>query len=164
MRPPVRPVAARGRCRSAATDSRESAPRAGWRAWRRISAARPCRCSSDVRGGSDGDACSGRDSVRRLDQKTALVTGGASGLGKAIAQRLAAEGARTFISDVQTDLGLRAAAEGGFTFLRHDVRDERSWAEVVREMEAQCGALHILVNNAGIVGPMGATNPENTPL
>lgn len=102
--------------------------------------------------------------MKRLDQKTALVTGGASGLGKAIAQRLASEGARVVIGDVQTDLGLRTAAQGGFTFLQHDVRDERSWDAVVREVEAQYGALHILVNNAGIVGPMGATSPENTPL
>ena len=102
--------------------------------------------------------------MKRLDQKTALVTGGASGLGKAIAQRLASEGARVVISDVQTDLGLRTATEGGFRFLPHDVRDEKSWDAVVREVEAQCGALRILVNNAGIVGPMGATSPENTPL
>ena len=102
--------------------------------------------------------------MRRLDQKVALVTGGASGLGKAIAYRLASEGARVVISDVQTALGLQTAAEGGFLFLEHDVSDEQSWARVVQELDRKAGALHVLVNNAGIVGPMGATSPENTQL
>jgi 3(or 17)beta-hydroxysteroid dehydrogenase len=100
----------------------------------------------------------------RFNEKTALVTGGASGIGRAIAQRLSTEGARVVITDLQTTLGNQTATEGGFIFLEHDVCDEARWSEVVREVEARCGALHILVNNAGIVGPMGQTSPENTAL
>jgi 3(or 17)beta-hydroxysteroid dehydrogenase len=100
----------------------------------------------------------------QLAQKVALVTGGASGIGKAIAQRLAADGARVVITDVQRDLGERAAAEGNFRFLEQDVCDEARWLEVIADIEKNYGALHILINNAGIVGPMGRTSPEDTRL
>jgi 3(or 17)beta-hydroxysteroid dehydrogenase len=102
--------------------------------------------------------------MRAVEQRTALVTGGASGLGKAIAQRLAADGVRVIITDIQAELGATIACEGGFLFLEQDVCDESRWGAVVREIEERCGGLHILVNNAGIVGPMAATSPENTPL
>jgi 3(or 17)beta-hydroxysteroid dehydrogenase len=99
-----------------------------------------------------------------LDRRTALVTGGASGLGKAIAQRLVSDGATVVITDIQAELGRKTANEGGYIFLEQDVCDESRWKSVVQEIEERYGALHILVNNAGIVGPMGATSPENTPL
>jgi NAD(P)-dependent dehydrogenase (short-subunit alcohol dehydrogenase family) len=102
--------------------------------------------------------------VGRLDQKTALVTGGASGIGKAIARRLASEGARVVITDLQTPLGKQAAVEGGFDFLEHDVTDEDRWSDVIHDVEERHGGLHVLVNNAGIVGPIGQNSPENTPL
>jgi 3(or 17)beta-hydroxysteroid dehydrogenase len=102
--------------------------------------------------------------MRGLDQKTALITGGASGLGKAIAERLAAEGSRVVITDIQRDLGEATAAAGGFIFFEHDVTDESQWAQIIQEVEARYGRLHILVNNAGILGSMETINPENTPL
>jgi 3(or 17)beta-hydroxysteroid dehydrogenase len=102
--------------------------------------------------------------MNRLVGKTALVTGGASGLGKASAQRLLAEGAQVVISDIQRDLGRATAFEGGFTFLEHDVCDEARWYSIVEEIEKQFGGLHILVNNAGLVGPMSQSNPEGTLL
>src|SRR6202035_525654 len=98
----------------------------------------------------------------RLAKKVALVTGGGSGLGKAIARRLAAEGACVTITDLQRDLGQAAAREGGFRFLEQDVCDESRWTAVIREVEVQNGRLDILVNNAGIEGPMDT--PEDTRL
>jgi 3(or 17)beta-hydroxysteroid dehydrogenase len=102
--------------------------------------------------------------MARLDRKTAVVTGGASGLGKAIAQRLSAEGACVVISDIQQELGTETAREGKFIFLPQDVTDEDRWSEVVREVEQRCGRLDILVNNAGILGPMQTVSPESTSL
>lgn len=101
--------------------------------------------------------------MQGLNDKVALVTGGASGLGKAIATRLAAEGARVFITDTQTELGRGVASEDGFGFLEQDVSDEKQWPEVVRHVEQSGGQLNILVNNAGIL-PSTDANPENTSL
>jgi NAD(P)-dependent dehydrogenase (short-subunit alcohol dehydrogenase family) len=100
----------------------------------------------------------------RLDHKTALVTGGASGLGKAIAQRLVADGANVVITDVQSDLGCTTASECGCIFLEQDVCEETRWTQVVREIEERFGQLDILVNNAGVLGPTDAVNPENSRL
>lgn len=100
----------------------------------------------------------------RLGNKVALVTGGASGLGKAIAQRLASEGAHVVITDVQADLAEATAAELGCSSLVQDVSDEARWTEVIAEVERHHGVLEILVNNAGILGPTDALSPENTRL
>lgn len=94
----------------------------------------------------------------------ALVTGGASGLGKAIAQRLRADGATVVISDVQTDVGATVASELDCHFVAQDVSDESQWVAVVRGIRERHGGLHILVNNAGITGPMDAVNPEDIRL
>lgn len=102
--------------------------------------------------------------MARLDNKVALVTGGASGLGKAIAQRLGAEGASVVITDRQSDVGQATAAECGFIFIEQDVCEEIQWPQVMRETEERCGILNILVNNAGVLGPMDAITPENTRL
>lgn len=98
----------------------------------------------------------------RLDGKTALVTGGASGFGLAIAGRLTADGARVVITDVQHDLGLRVAGELGAGFLAQDVTIEDRWPEVIASVQERHGGLDILVNNAGIAGPADAVTPENT--
>lgn len=100
----------------------------------------------------------------RLEEHVALVTGGASGLGRAIAQRLAADGASVVITDIQPDVGRATAAECGFLFIEQDVCDEVRWPLVLREVEERCGSLRILVNNAGVIGPMDAFSPENTRL
>jgi NAD(P)-dependent dehydrogenase (short-subunit alcohol dehydrogenase family) len=99
-----------------------------------------------------------------MEHKVALVTGGASGLGKAIARRLAADGATVVISDAQRDLGAATAATRSFTFLEQDVSDEARWAQVVREIEKSHGHLDVLVNNAGVLGPMSDVSPETTPF
>lgn len=100
----------------------------------------------------------------RLDGRTALVTGGASGLGKAIAARLAAEGAVVAISDRQRELGESAAADIGATFLYQDVTSEDEWPVVLRRAGEQAGPVSILVNNAGIAGPADLVSPEDTRL
>ena len=100
--------------------------------------------------------------MKRLIGRVALVTGGAAGIGKAIACRLAAEGARVVISDVQSDVGRATAVAHGLEFLKQDVSDESRWLEIIEHIERQSGRLDILVNNAGILGPMDAATPENT--
>jgi NAD(P)-dependent dehydrogenase (short-subunit alcohol dehydrogenase family) len=87
--------------------------------------------------------------------KIALVTGGASGLGRACAETLAREGAQVVVTDIDTD-GMAATvanieAAGGTAFsLGHDTTDEDAWQSVLAEVKSRCGGLHILVNNAGI--------------
>ena len=98
----------------------------------------------------------------RLDGRTALVTGGASGLGKAIAVRLAAEGAAVVISDRQRQLGETTAANTGATFLYQDVTSEEQWPQVLRQASERAGPVSILVNNAGIAGAADLVSPEDT--
>jgi 3(or 17)beta-hydroxysteroid dehydrogenase len=100
----------------------------------------------------------------QLNNKTALVTGGASGLGAAISRRLAAEGAMVVITDIQQSLGENLATELAGAFIKQDVTSETDWTEVIRRVEYEYGALHILVNNAGITGRMVNVTPENTTL
>ena len=98
--------------------------------------------------------------------RVALVTGGASGIGRATCARLAADGLTVVMADIQDDAGEAAAAElreGGAaaTFLHLDVADEVSWQQAVSAVERDHGRLDVLVNNAGI----GDTDPlEQTPL
>jgi 2-hydroxycyclohexanecarboxyl-CoA dehydrogenase len=82
----------------------------------------------------------------RLEGRSALVTGGAKGIGEAIVRRLTAEGARVTIGDVDTDGAERVAAETGAEAVRLDVTDPASASEVVDGI----GALDVLVNNAGM--------------
>lgn len=100
-----------------------------------------------------------------LNDKVALVTGGAAGIGRAIAQRLAADGARVVITDINGDLGQSVARELSVGFLAHDVTSEERWLEVVGQVQRDWGALHVLVNNAGILSPPSEeANPETTTL
>ncbi len=87
----------------------------------------------------------------RVEGKVALVTGGASGIGRACAERLAAEGAKVVVTDVQDDKGEEVArALGDSLYLRHDVTDEDAWIKVVAAVAERFGRLDVLVNNAGI--------------
>ncbi len=93
----------------------------------------------------------------RLAGATVLVTGGAQGIGKAVATRLAAGGARVAIGDLDADLA-RTTATGlpgrGSGHLL-DVRDPDSFAAFVAEAESAHGPVEVLVNNAGVM-PNGA--------
>jgi 3(or 17)beta-hydroxysteroid dehydrogenase len=97
-------------------------------------------------------------------QQVACVTGGASGLGKAVAQRLAVGGAKVVITDIQHELGESTAAECGFAFFQQDVCDEERWVHLVAAIEARFGHLDILVNNAGVLGRIEGADPESTSL
>jgi 3(or 17)beta-hydroxysteroid dehydrogenase len=98
----------------------------------------------------------------RLDGGVALVTGGASGLGRAIAARLAAEGAAVVISDLQRELGEQTAASLGVTFLAQDVTSEEQWPQTLQQVSELAGPVSILVNNAGIAGAADRVSPEDT--
>ncbi len=89
----------------------------------------------------------------RVEGKVALVTGAAKGLGEADARALAAEGARVILTDVDTQAGARIAGEIGGVFKQQDVTDEARWQTIIAEIKGEFGALHVLVNNAGIVLP-----------
>ena len=88
----------------------------------------------------------------RLDGKTALVTGAASGIGKCIAETYAREGARVALADVDIDAARAAARAIGNTAIaiRCDVTKKADFAAAVEETVAAFGALDILVNNAGV--------------
>ncbi|HSV01918.1 MAG TPA: glucose 1-dehydrogenase [Phenylobacterium sp.] len=91
----------------------------------------------------------------RVEGKVALVTGGASGIGRGCAERLAQEGAAVVISDLQDLKGEETAAAivkagGKARYLHHDVTDEAAWQGVIGDIRSQEGRLDILVNNAGI--------------
>jgi NAD(P)-dependent dehydrogenase (short-subunit alcohol dehydrogenase family) len=91
----------------------------------------------------------------RVAGKVALVTGGASGIGRGCAERLAAEGAVVVITDLQDPKGAETvaaieAAGGKARYLHHDVTDEDAWRRVIADIGGQEGRLDILVNNAGI--------------
>jgi 3alpha(or 20beta)-hydroxysteroid dehydrogenase len=91
--------------------------------------------------------------MERLKGKTAIITGGARGMGAATSRLFAQEGARVAIADVLEDDGASLAAELGDAtrFYQHDVTSETAWAELVERVEADLGQIDILVNNAGIL-------------
>ncbi|HEX8821119.1 MAG TPA: glucose 1-dehydrogenase [Archangium sp.] len=92
--------------------------------------------------------------MSRLKDKVALVTGAASGIGRATAVLFAREGARVMATDIspsgeQVVQEIRAAG-GVATFAVHDVRDETVWMKVITRSLESYGRLDVLVNNAGI--------------
>ncbi|MEC7831242.1 MAG: SDR family NAD(P)-dependent oxidoreductase, partial [Pseudomonadota bacterium] len=94
----------------------------------------------------------------RLENKVAIITGAAMGLGAADAKLFASEGAKVVLTDVAEDEGQKLAEEIGATFMQQDVTDEERWKEVISETVKLHGRLDILVNNAGIVE---VGDPEN---
>jgi 2-hydroxycyclohexanecarboxyl-CoA dehydrogenase len=85
----------------------------------------------------------------RLEGRTALVTGGASGIGAATARRLAAEGARVVIGDLDVDGAREVAAEIDATAIALDVADTSGAREAIAAAVADVAPIDILVNNAG---------------
>jgi cyclopentanol dehydrogenase len=89
-------------------------------------------------------------SAMRLAGKTALITGGAGGIGSEIARRFCEEGAAVFLCDVNREEGEKAAASMGATFIPLDVTSEESWKAALALVVERTSRLDILVNNAGI--------------
>jgi NAD(P)-dependent dehydrogenase (short-subunit alcohol dehydrogenase family) len=103
--------------------------------------------------------------VGRVEDKTALVTGAAQGLGAAIAAMLASEGANVVLTDINID-GARKQAHNinvahadRAIAIAHDVTQPDQWTQVIKESKEAFGGLNILVNNAGI-GSMGSIEEE----
>jgi cyclopentanol dehydrogenase len=93
--------------------------------------------------------------MNRAANKIAIVTGAASGMGRAHAELLAKEGARVIATDRDESGGsetiaLIERAGGTAMFIRHDVSSELDWRHVVRTAAAAYGSVNVLVNNAGI--------------
>ncbi|HEX2795107.1 MAG TPA: glucose 1-dehydrogenase [Croceicoccus sp.] len=98
--------------------------------------------------------------ARRLHDKVALISGGASGLGEAQAKLFASEGACVTIGDIQKEKGANVVAEieaagGTAQFVELDVSSPESWANAVSATTSAYGKLTTLVNNAGIFHPGG---------
>ena len=91
--------------------------------------------------------------MSRLNGKTAIITGGARGMGAATSRLFVAEGARVAIADVLDEAGAALARELGDAarFYHLDVTSEANWAEVVASAERDLGPVDVLVNNAGIL-------------
>ena len=85
-----------------------------------------------------------------LSGRTALVTGGAQGLGEGMARALAAAGAKVAVADLQDDLGTKVAESIGGTFVHLDVTDDAGWESGLAAAVDGLGGLDVLVNNAGV--------------
>ena len=91
----------------------------------------------------------------RLENKVALISGGARGIGAAVAKIFSQEGAKLVICDILEDEGRKTAEEitaagGECVFVRLDVTSETDWEQAAAETTSRFGRLDILVNNAGI--------------
>lgn len=93
--------------------------------------------------------------MSRLTGKIAIVTGAGSGLGKAISETFAEEGARVVLTDIDLESATKVAEAIGSKAiaLQQDVVEEQRWAEIFAATLDAFGTPHILVNNAGLVIP-----------
>lgn len=90
--------------------------------------------------------------MKRLEEKVAIVTGGAQGMGAAHVKRFVEEGAKVVFTDINEEQGRMLEKELGenVKFVKQDVTNESDWQRVVEETEKAFGGIDILVNNAGI--------------
>jgi NAD(P)-dependent dehydrogenase (short-subunit alcohol dehydrogenase family) len=93
--------------------------------------------------------------MNRMRGKSAVVTGGALGIGRSCAFKLAEEGSAVVVTDVDVDQGSRVAAEirgrgGDAVFVEHNVADESQWDHVMKVVVERFKKLDVLVNNAGV--------------
>ena len=93
----------------------------------------------------------------RLENKVALVTGGASGIGEGIVRRFCWEGASVLLADVDRTRGLAVAADCGAAFVELDVSSVAGWRALSEKVRADYGQLDVVVNNAGVVSNLDIT-------
>ena len=101
--------------------------------------------------------------MNRLNNKHALVTGAAQGIGLAIARRFVEQGARVILSDVNDSLGEEVSrALGERASYRHlDVASEEDWQQLAKDLLDRGEGLDIVVNNAGITGFLESPGPHD---
>lgn len=103
--------------------------------------------------------------ANRLENKVALITGGARGMGEAHARAFVEQGARVVLGDVLDAQGHDVADSLGdcATYVHLDVTDRGQWSKAIAKTVEEFGHLNVLVNNAGIVipGPTGDFSAEN---
>lgn len=97
--------------------------------------------------------------MARLDGKVAIITGAAQGMGEAHARLFVEEGAKVVLTDVNEEAGAALAKELGDNarFIKQDVSSLSQWTTVVEEAEKTFGPVNVLVNNAGMIGPVANT-------
>ncbi|MCA0248433.1 MAG: SDR family NAD(P)-dependent oxidoreductase, partial [Proteobacteria bacterium] len=97
--------------------------------------------------------------MSRVADKVVLVTGAGSGIGRATAKLLAAEGATVIVTDVNRPGGLETVQQigGRARFEEQDTSKEADWKRIIDDILAREGRLNGLVNNAGIAGPFPST-------
>ncbi|MDR4886258.1 glucose 1-dehydrogenase [Fredinandcohnia sp. QZ13] len=95
----------------------------------------------------------------RLDGKVAIITGAARGMGESHARTFVKEGAKVVLTDINEEAGALIAKELGSNamFVKHDVTNSESWREVVEKATSAFGNITVLVNNAGVLGPIAET-------
>lgn len=91
--------------------------------------------------------------MNRLENKVAIITGGASGMGESHVRAFLDEGAKVVFTDLDEESGKKIESEfdDNVLFVKHDVTDPSAWDDVIKKANDKFGEIDILVNNAGIV-------------
>ena len=99
----------------------------------------------------------------RLENKIALITGAAKGIGQACAELFAREGATVILTDIDDHLGQKVSEsiQGNSHYQHLDVEQESQWQQTMEMIKRDFGCLDILVNNAGIIGFDETSGPHN---
>ncbi len=104
--------------------------------------------------------------MARLDGKVSVITGGGSGIGRAICERFCEEGAIVIVADINQAVGQQVAKTVGdlTSFFKLDVREKGQWHSLMNEVTQKHGKLDILVNNAGILSTTSRQSVEDVDL